>query len=68
MYVCICNGLTDTQIKSAISSGANRTHDVYSACNCRAQCGSCTASILCMLRSGRNEVENASQLPVSIAN
>ncbi|WP_245818217.1 (2Fe-2S)-binding protein [Muricoccus roseus] len=51
MYVCICNALTDSQIQSAIASGAGRTHDVYAACNCRAQCGSCTASILCMLRS-----------------
>jgi bacterioferritin-associated ferredoxin len=51
MYVCLCNGLTDTQIKSVIAAGAGRTHDVYSACNCRAQCGSCTANILCMLRN-----------------
>ena len=58
MYVCSCNGLTDAQIQSAIASGAGRTHDVYAACNCRAQCGSCTASILCMLR-GRHGASGA---------
>jgi bacterioferritin-associated ferredoxin len=68
MYVCICNGLTDTQIQSAIASGADRTHDVYSACNCRAQCGSCTASILCMLRSRTSREASASQSAASIAN
>lgn len=58
MYVCICNALTDAQIQSAIASGAGRTHDVYAACNCRAQCGCCTASILCMLR-GQPEAAQA---------
>ena len=51
MYVCLCNGLTDTQIKAAIASGADRTHDVYAACGCRAQCGGCTANVLCLLRA-----------------
>lgn len=55
MYVCSCNGLTDTQIRSAITAGAGRTHDVYAACNCRAQCGCCTATILGMLRDGSGQ-------------
>ncbi|WP_458096814.1 (2Fe-2S)-binding protein [Roseomonas sp. WA12] len=68
MYVCICNGLTDTQIQSAISGGAGRTHDVYSACNCRAQCGSCTASILCMLRDHGGKGQSASHQHAPTAN
>ena len=68
MYVCICNGLTDTQIQSAIAGGAGRTHDVYSACNCRAQCGSCTASILCMLRGQGAKAQSASHEHAPIAN
>jgi len=51
MYVCICNGLSDTRIQAAIADGACRTHDVYAACDCRAQCGCCTATILGMIRS-----------------
>ena len=68
MYVCICNGLTDKHIQNAIASGAERTRDVYSACNCRAQCGTCTMSILCMLRENRGGDENAHQEPEPIAN
>ncbi|MCR0981365.1 (2Fe-2S)-binding protein [Roseomonas populi] len=68
MYVCICNGLTDKHIQSAIDSGAERTRDVYSACNCRAQCGTCTMSILCMLRESRGVDESAPQEPGPIAN
>ncbi|WP_424136419.1 (2Fe-2S)-binding protein [Roseomonas chloroacetimidivorans] len=67
MYVCICNGLTDTQIRSAIASGAGRTHDVYAACNCKAQCGTCTSQILCMLRS-QVAAANAAQQLEPIAN
>ncbi|HEY8612506.1 MAG TPA: (2Fe-2S)-binding protein [Roseomonas sp.] len=68
MYVCICNGLTDTQIQSAITGGAGRTHDVYAACNCRAQCGSCTASILCMLRSRTVEAQAGEGAEAIVAN
>ena len=68
MYVCICNGLTDTQIQGAIASGAGRTREVYDACNCRAQCGTCTARILCMLRAGGSEAENAPQVLETVAN
>ena len=67
MFVCICNGLTDTQILSAITGGAGRTHDVYAACNCRAQCGCCTASILCMLRSRAAEAQAGGEVGAVVA-
>jgi bacterioferritin-associated ferredoxin len=50
MYVCICNALTDTQIRNAIAGGAQRPKDVYTACNCAAQCGCCTGTMLSILR------------------
>ncbi len=65
MYVCLCNGLTDTQIQGAIASGAGRTHDVYAACNCRAQCGTCTARILCMLREQGAAQSEGAAAPVA---
>jgi bacterioferritin-associated ferredoxin len=50
MYVCICNGLTDTQIRGAIAEGARRPKEVYAACNCNAQCGCCTGTMLSIIR------------------
>ncbi len=50
MYLCLCNGLSDTRVAAAIRQGARRPHDVYAGCGCRAQCGACTASILGALR------------------
>ncbi|MBU8539929.1 (2Fe-2S)-binding protein [Falsiroseomonas tokyonensis] len=52
MYVCMCNALTDKQIAAVVAAGADRPHDVYAACGCRAQCGGCTGTILSMVRAG----------------
>ena len=51
MYVCICNALTDRQLKqAALASGSQRPGDVYSACGCRAQCGRCVQAVLRLIR------------------
>ena len=63
MYVCLCNGLSDTPIKAAIAPGPSRTHDVYAACGCRAQCGCCTATILGLLRAPATEAEGPAGAP-----
>jgi bacterioferritin-associated ferredoxin len=50
MYVCHCNALTDRDVARAARAGASRPGEVYAACNCRAQCGNCTRTVLCLLR------------------
>jgi bacterioferritin-associated ferredoxin len=50
MYVCICNALTDAQVREAIASGASRVREVYAGCGCKAQCGTCARAMLGMLR------------------
>jgi bacterioferritin-associated ferredoxin len=51
MYLCLCNGLSDTRIAEAIRQGARRPRDVYARCGCAAQCGRCTAAILGAIRA-----------------
>lgn len=63
MYICLCNGLSDTRIQAAIDAGASRTHDVYAACGCRAQCGCCTATILGLLRAPATAAEGSAGAP-----
>jgi bacterioferritin-associated ferredoxin len=53
VYICLCNALTDTQVREAASSGAMRVRDVYAGCGCQAQCGRCTATVLSILREER---------------
>lgn len=51
MYVCICNALTDRQVKqAAIAAGTTRPSSVYAACGCRAQCGQCVKTLVALLR------------------
>ena len=50
MYVCLCNALTDRQVRQAVADGACRPREVYGACGCRAQCGTCTRAILAAIR------------------
>ena len=69
MYVCLCNALTECQVRRAVEDGASRPRDVYGACGCRAQCGACTRAILATIRDaaaalapcqGRRETATAS--------
>ena len=50
MYVCLCNALTDRQVRQAVADGACRPREVYAACGCRAQCSSCARAILATIR------------------
>ncbi len=57
MYVCLCNALTDRQVKQAAeAAGATRPSDVYAACGCRAQCGQCVKALLHLLRGEDGEL------------
>jgi bacterioferritin-associated ferredoxin len=50
-YICLCNGITDEEVKRAICCGARRPKEVYEAAGYRAQCGKCTRDILAVIRS-----------------
>ncbi len=51
-YVCLCNGITDEQVRQAVCRGARRPKEVYAAAGHAAQCGKCTREILALLRIG----------------
>jgi len=52
MIVCSCNLLSDTQVRSAVASGATRPRMsyVYAALGCTAQRGRCVRTIKAFLR------------------
>ena len=45
VYVCLCNGLTDSHVRAAALAGACRPSEVYAACGCTAQCGTCSRTV-----------------------
>ena len=56
MYVCICNALTEKHIAEVAKSGTSRPNEVFAACRCRAQCGSCVRRILDLVRQHRTGI------------
>ncbi|MFV0276578.1 MAG: bacterioferritin-associated ferredoxin [Parahaliea sp.] len=41
MYVCICKGITDTQIRAAVQDGASSIREVRNSLGVASQCGKC---------------------------
>lgn len=53
MYVCLCNGFTDRDVKSAVASGASAVSNVYSSLGAAPQCAKCSAHIRDIIRDER---------------
>jgi bacterioferritin-associated ferredoxin len=45
MYICLCNALTDQDIRQAVLAGAERPSEVYRACGGHLQCGTCSRDV-----------------------
>jgi bacterioferritin-associated ferredoxin len=51
MYVCLCKGVTDAQVRAAVAAGARDVTDLSLACEAGAGCGGCHR-LLARLLSG----------------
>lgn len=49
MYVCVCLAVTDTEVQSAIESGATTREAVTRACRAGGDCGACHTMIESMI-------------------
>ena len=58
LIICICNAISDKVINKAISDGAQTVWQVYEACQCTPECGSChdyiKNEINCFYNSSKN--------------
>jgi bacterioferritin-associated ferredoxin len=52
MYICLCNALTDRDLRLHTAAGGGSVAMVYQACGCRPQCGKCVPFVRQMLREG----------------
>ena len=51
MYICICNGFTDRQIRVAARQGTvHSVSRMYRHLGCEAQCGRCAPTVLKIMR------------------
>lgn len=57
MYVCLCNGVTDRQIRQSIREGASSLHDLQNTLGVATQCGQCACLTQELLDQGLSERE-----------
>ncbi|NFV80441.1 (2Fe-2S)-binding protein [Magnetospirillum aberrantis] len=55
MYVCLCHGLNDRQVRAAIDEGqAGSAAEVYRHYSCKPQCGKCVSTVHDMVRAAQS--------------
>lgn len=57
MYICICNAVTDSDIKKALDEGANSVADLNKSLSVGNCCGKCTRSARTLIKQYRAENE-----------
>ncbi|WP_373085513.1 bacterioferritin-associated ferredoxin [Sneathiella sp.] len=50
MYICLCNGFTDRDVKTAVAAGAKRIANVYESLGAAPQCAKCSVHIRDIIR------------------
>ena len=53
MYVCICNGITDHQIREAADNGCSTLAELTMRTGCGSSCGSCLDMAAGLLEQAR---------------
>ncbi len=61
MYVCICKGITDSQIRAAVQDGASSLREVNSTLGVASQCGKCGIMAREIVRESLNAVAEGEQ-------
>jgi bacterioferritin-associated ferredoxin len=59
MYVCLCNGVTDREIRQTAAAGCRTMAELTMRTGCGAGCGSCTGMATAIL----DEVHGAAGAP-----
>jgi len=62
MYVCMCHGFTDSQVRQALAGGCRSVAAVYRCLADRPQCGKCVPHVRAMLREGAPRCAQAEAL------
>jgi bacterioferritin-associated ferredoxin len=58
MYVCLCKGITDSQIRDAVYEGANSLKDVRNQLGVAMQCGKCACIAKDVIKDTIHEINS----------
>ncbi len=65
MYICVCNAVTETDIKKAVKDGANCLQHLETKLGVSNQCGSCRCDASsCLDRAFEKEMQSADLLSI----
>ncbi|MGE4406024.1 bacterioferritin-associated ferredoxin [Pseudomonas sp.] len=59
MYVCLCQGVTDGQLREAIYEGCCSYREVREATGVASQCGKCACVAKQVVRQTLSDIQNA---------
>lgn len=59
MYVCLCKGITDSQIREAVASGMTHYREVRLALGLSSQCGKCAVQAREIFRNSLQSVDSS---------
>lgn len=59
MLVCLCKGVSDKKIRSAVENGASNVKQVMSTCHAGKDCGACICTVRDIIRQTRKEAQSA---------
>ncbi|MBV1787317.1 (2Fe-2S)-binding protein [Marinobacterium sp. D7] len=62
MYVCICNNITERDVKQAIDEGARSVRDLNRELGVGSECGKCTCTAREMIK--REQIARIDQLAI----
>ena len=67
MYVCICNPVTDSDVRACVSRGACSLPDLQAQLGVALQCGQCATTALEIVREMTGDTARCEHALVSIA-
>ena len=59
MYICLCNGVKQSQIDNAISDGIDTLENLQETLEVAINCGACTNEVLCILNNHKKKTNEA---------
>jgi bacterioferritin-associated ferredoxin len=54
MYICLCHGVTDRDIRTCIDDGANSMRDLRQQLGVGTQCGKCACHVRAILKEEKS--------------
>jgi bacterioferritin-associated ferredoxin len=51
MYICLCNGFTDHQVRRTAEAGSGSVSQLYKRLGCAPKCGKCVPVVRDLLRT-----------------